>query len=94
MIRSCEKIDFDKNGKKLSPTCTRALRKASTTIKATRSNAEILRHSAASPFLGAKCEKEECPFDADVVDKNVENNTAHANKDIASKEMKRDVRAL
>lgn len=80
--------------KKTSPTCTRALRKASTTIKATRSNAEILRHSSDSPFLGAKCKKEECPFDADVVDKNVENNTAQANKDSVSKATKRDVRAL
>ena len=79
---------------KLNLTCTRALRKASTTTKATRSNADILRHNADSPALSAKFEKEESPFDAEVADKNVENNTAHADKDAASRKRKRDDRAL
>ena len=71
-------------------TCTRALRKASTTMKVTRSNAEILRHNAESPSLSAKLSKVECPSDAEVVDKNVENNTVQANKDNPSKKRKSD----
>ncbi len=74
--------------RKMKLTWTRALRKASMTINATRSNAEILRHISSSPSSLAKLENEESPLDADVADKKVENSTAQASKDNESKKRK------